>query len=124
MSHEKHSIAQRDRFEGSALSDWARTAFRVQHRLDAGLGERLGHKLSNVGFPRSVVLEIVGLRGESIVVVVHFMFATATDSNLLGLPVSGEEDDGFRLVLGLEVENRGHTGSQTLDNMFMARVVE
>jgi len=70
------------------------------------------------------VLEIVGLWGESIVVVVHFMFAPATDSNLLGLPVSGEEDDGFRLVLGLEVENRGHTGSQTLDNMFMARVVE
>jgi hypothetical protein len=124
MSHEKHSIAQRDRFEGSALSDWARTAFRVQHRLDAGLGERLGHKLSNVGFPRSVVLEIVGLRGESIVVVVHFMFATATDSNLLCLPVSSEEEDGFRLVLGLEVENRGHAGSQTLDNMFMFRVVE
>ena len=124
MSHEKHSIAQRDRFDGSALSDWARTAFRVQHRLDAGLGERLGHKLSNVGVSRSVVLEIVGFWGESIVVVIHFMFATATDSNLLGLPVSGEEEDGFRLVLGLEVENLGHTSSQTLDNMFMARVVE
>lgn len=70
------------------------------------------------------MLELVGLWGKSIVVVVHFMFATATDSNLLSLPVGGEEQDGFRLVLGLEVENCGHARSQTLDNMFMARVVE
>jgi hypothetical protein len=70
------------------------------------------------------VLELVGLGGESVVVVVHFVFATATDSHLLSLPVGGEEEDGFRLVFRLEVENRGHAGSQTLDNVFMARVVE
>ena len=57
------------------------------------------------------MLELVGLGGKSIVVIIHFMFATATDSNLLSLPVGGEEEDGFRLVLGLEVEDRGDAGS-------------
>lgn len=92
-------------------------------RQSLGL-QGLSNLVGNIGRARSIVLQLVALRREAVVVVEQRVLLAIGNGRIALRPVSGDEDDGTRLLWCAQLQDIWNLFPHGLDEVGVLRVAE